>query len=334
MEEFLEINHKYIIEKVIGEGAFGKIFAGYNKKNREPVAIKMSKTDSILIKNEATILNYLYQHGCRGIPIVFWYGIYPQLRITEGNVQSVTPCSLVTAPEGGVLNVQRGNTYYCMVIPLYESSLFQLRSKKMFSTSTIYSIIIQSIDILEHIHKHFVIHRDIKPHNFMVRDGELFLIDFGMATFFINTETDKPREKTSENLNENLNGNLNENDKKNKNFITGSPKYISINIHQGQNNSRRDDLISFGYVILYLLFGELEWDTLPYPPENYQENYDISHIDHFNNKQRFLMKSLENIETYCNDKNVMNYLKYCYSLKYEEEPKYSLCKEIFISKTI
>jgi casein kinase 1 len=296
MEEFLEINHKYIIEKVIGEGAFGKIFAGYNKKNREPVAIKMSKTDSILIKNEATILNYLYQHGCRNIPIVFWYGIF--------------------------------NSYYCMVIPLYESSLFQLRSKKMFSTSAIYSIIIQSIDILEHIHKHFVIHRDIKPQNFMVREGELYLIDFGMATFFINTEK---QDKTCDNLNENLNGNLNENDKK---TITGSPKYISINIHQGQNNSRRDDLISFGYVILYLLFGELEWDTLPYPPENYQENYDISHIDHFNNKHRLALKSLENIETYCNDKNVMNYLKYCYSLKYDEEPKYSSCKEIFISKTI
>ena len=296
MEEFLEINHKYIIEKVIGEGAFGKIFAGYNKKNREPVAIKMSKTESILIKNEATILNYLYQHGCRNIPIVFWYGIYQK--------------------------------YYCMVIPLYESSLFQLRSKKMFSTSAIYSIIIQSIDILEHIHKHFVIHRDIKPQNFMVREGELYLIDFGMATFFINTEK---QDKTCDNLNENLNGNLNENDKK---TITGSPKYISINIHNGQNNSRRDDLISFGYVILYLLFGELEWDTLPYPPENYQENYDISHIDHFNNKHRLALKSLENIETYCNDKNVMNYLKYCYSLKYDEEPKYSSCKEIFISKTI
>ena len=289
MEEILQINHKYIVERVIGEGAFGKIYQGYNKKNREPVAIKMSKTDSILIKNESSILNYLYQHGCRGIPIVHWYGIF--------------------------------NSYYCMVIPLYESSLYLLRNKKEFYKQTTYSIMVQAIDIIEHIHKQFVIHRDIKPQNFMIRSGELFLIDFGMATFYIDSEKQTIiREEKEETKTQ---------------HITGSPKYISVNIHRGETPSRRDDLISLGYVLLFLLYGELDWDTVPYPPENYQENYEKNHILHYNQQTRLQLKSLENIEKYCNDQIIINYLKYCYSLKYEDEPQYSLCKEIFnLSKTI
>uniref|UniRef100_A0A6C0DSG1 non-specific serine/threonine protein kinase n=1 Tax=viral metagenome TaxID=1070528 RepID=A0A6C0DSG1_9ZZZZ len=285
MDEFLEINHKYLIIKSIGEGAFGKIYEGYNKKNREPVAIKMNKQAPMVLKNEASILNYLYNHGCRGIPIIYWYGIF--------------------------------NTYYCMVIPLYTSSLFSLRAKKEFTIETVYGIMIQAIDILEHIHKQFVIHRDIKPQNFMIRDGELYLIDFGMATFYINADKCHIQMET------------------NHTSITGSPKYISQNIHLGISATRRDDLISLGYILLYLLYGELDWDIVPYPPKNYEEIHEITHILHYNHQQRLQKKSIENIETYCKNTIALNYLQYCYSLKYDVEPQYSLCKELFmLSKTI
>jgi serine/threonine protein kinase len=85
---------------------------------------------------------------------------------------------------------------------------------------------LQSLDILETIHNSFVLHRDIKPQNFMIREGELFLIDFGLATFYIDENGEDIPNTCSQTT------------------VIGTPKYLSINIHNGNDFSVHDDFIS------------------------------------------------------------------------------------------
>lgn len=100
------------------------------------------------------------------------------------------------------------------------------------------------ISRVEFVHSKNFLHRDIKPDNFLMGLGKrasmLFLIDFGLAKRFI----------TRDGLH------IPFKDKKN---LTGTARYASINTHLGLEQSRRDDMESVGYVLVYLLKGSLPW---------------------------------------------------------------------------
>jgi len=275
------IKNKYVLESFIGNGKFGKVYKGFHKKTREPVAIKIEKPGKLL-QNETTILNYLYNAGSRNIPTVYWYGLFGE-------------------------NV-------CLIMTYYKISLFDYIQGKELTPSKILSIFVQSISILENIHQKFVIHRDIKPQNIMMKDGELSLIDFGFSTFYVDDEHNHLPLKT------------------NGQHIIGTPRYVSVHIHDGIEYSRRDDLISLGYMFLFIFYRELPWDITE-NREN-KENYEETHVLYPKNQDRKIAKLLENIECFYSTYNtaIFEYLKYCYSLPYDETPRYDYLKDLFLSK--
>jgi len=291
-EPFILINHKYQLYEQIGHGKFGKVYSGINRKTKENVAIKMEDYTSPirLLKNEAKILKYLYDHGCRQVPLVLWYGM--------DNSYSID--------------------HTILVMPFYEGSLH------LVSPTSLDKAMTSAIQILESVHKHYVIHRDIKPDNFMVKSGELFLIDFGMATFYIDGYSKHISPGSQD-------------DTENKELvlcdtIVGTPNYVSYHVHCGIRGSRRDDLISLGYMYLMLHNKCLAWENIKIPLDIDCETYPYIHVLHPRNQIRKTLKSRDNLVEICIQTNqkILNFLMYCYDLEFEAKPDYTLLSNMFI----
>ncbi|OHT16373.1 Casein kinase I hhp1 [Tritrichomonas foetus] len=125
--------------------------------------------------------------------------------------------------------------------------LLEVPNKK-FSLKTGLMIFDQMLSLVQICHENGIIHRDIKPSNFLIgreeNKSQLFIIDFGLAKSYVDKKTKIHIPYVEGKI------------------LTGAAKYVSINTHMGIEPSRRDDLESLGYVIVYLLKGSLPWSHL------------------------------------------------------------------------
>jgi serine/threonine protein kinase len=273
------IANKYIVGQEIKRGAFGRILKGMYKLRNEQVAIKIEYGDMKTLKHEVKMMNYLFTNGVRKIPHIYWYGIHEEKP--------------------------------CLVLSYYECSLFDyMKQKTAVSIEKMNMIMLKIIDIFEHIHKFFVLHRDIKPHNFMIRDGDIHLIDFGLATFYINETGEQYPNVMSQTM-------------------IGTPIFASIHIHEGNTYSRRDDMISVGYMYLFMILGNAPWFT--YIADNKCE-YDKLHIEHPMNLSLKENKQYDKLFCMIHTEEIIaiqHYMKYVYSLEYIDVPKYEAVKHLF-----
>ena len=107
----------------------------------------------------------------------------------------------------------------------------------------------QVLSNIEYLHYKGYIHRDIKPENFVMGLGkklhQIYTVDFGMATSYMNVQTKSHVPKGESR----------------KSFV-GTLRYAGLNVHKGCLNSRRDDLESIGYMLIYFLKGCLPWSGI------------------------------------------------------------------------
>ena len=259
------IGKKYVLLGLIGSGSFGSIYEGENIRTQEKVAIKVEpiKNETKLLKNEATIYQYLSNK--QGIPEVKWYG--------------------------------KDSRNYYMVLNLLGESLETIKERKgSFSLKTIIQIGINILDLLKSIHEVGLIHRDIKPDNFLLSlsdvNKKINIIDFGLCKSYLINEKHIEMKQTSS--------------------IIGTPTYASINAHNFMELSRRDDLESLGYMLIYFYLGELEWQK----------------IDSTNHT---LIKELKtNVINNTKIPHVLiEYIKFVRTIEFEEKPHYHILFEMF-----
>lgn len=151
--------------------------------------------------------------------------------------------------------------YNALVIDLLGPSLedlFRFCGRK-FSCKTILLLADQLISRIKYIHSKGYIHRDIKPENFLMglksRGKQLYAIDFGLAKRYCDPMT-----------------NLHIPYKENK-TLAGTARYASVNSHLGAEQSRRDDMESLMYMLIYFHRGSLPWQGFNAPTK--KQTYDL-----------------------------------------------------------
>ena len=262
---------KYRTIKKLGEGSFGKVYKA--EYNGEYYAIKFEDRTKgqNLLETEATIMSYLKGPN---IPAIKSFGY--------------------------------SGDYNILVMQLMGKSLEELFNKRQkFSVKTTALLAYQMITVLQYIHDKHIIHRDIKPDNFVMglnkQNADLFLLDFGLAKKYRSSKT------------------LEQYPYIKKKKLTGTARYASIHALEEMEQSRRDDLESVGYVLMYFLRGNLPWQGLKIKSK--EDRY-----------KKILDKKKETTsEQLCKNypDEFREYLEYSRNLEYTEEPKYEKLKNKF-----
>eukprot|EP00475_Leptophrys_vorax_P045156 TRINITY_DN9296_c0_g1_i1.p1 TRINITY_DN9296_c0_g1~~TRINITY_DN9296_c0_g1_i1.p1 ORF type:complete len:268 (+),score=47.81 TRINITY_DN9296_c0_g1_i1:190-993(+) len=250
---------RYVLGPIIGVGSFGAIHQATDLVTGEIVAAKLE------LKDRAEHPQLLHE-----------YAVYQSLQTGVG-FPNVTHFSSSLNESHHVMIMDR--------LGRNLEELFNLCSRK-FSLKTILQLAIQLIDRVEFLHGNRYIHRDIKPSNFLIganqRDSHvIYMIDLGLSKRFQDPKTQLHIPyRTGKKL-------------------TGTPRYASVHTHNGEEQSRRDDLLSLGYMLIYFSKGELPWQGLK--ARTKQEKYD----------KIGAIKSLMSLESLCDNlpREFLNYMK-------------------------
>ena len=255
--------------KLLGKGSFGSIYIGTNKKTGEEVAIKVEQASDEISQLKIEYKAYKILEGGYGFPKV--YDFYEDKR-------------------KNVLIME-------MLGPSLEK-LFNQRKKK-FSLLTVIMIIEQILYRLEYIHSKNLVHRDIKPDNFLIGKGNnnklIYVIDLGLSKKYRENKTGL---------------HIPYRDGK---YLTGTARYASINTHLGVEQTRRDDIEALGYMMIYLIKGHLPWQGMV--NSNPEKKYD---------KIKDLKIKIK-LEELCQGlpKETVKFIQYARDMRYDDKPNYS-----------
>ncbi|KAK6458162.1 casein kinase I [Scheffersomyces xylosifermentans] len=197
--------------------------------------------------------------------------------------------------------------YNAMVIDLLGPSLEDLFNycNRKFTYKTVLLLADQLICRIEYIHARCFIHRDIKPDNFLMgigrRGSQVNVIDFGLAKKYRDPRT-----------------HLHIPYRENKN-LTGTARYASVNTHLGIEQSRRDDLESLGYVLIYFCRGSLPWQGLKAATK--RQKYDRIMEKKMTTPNNILTKGLPS--------EFLDYMNYIKTLRFDDKPDYPYLRKLF-----
>lgn len=202
--------------------------------------------------------------------------------------------------------------------------------KHKISEQTKYNIAYRLLHIMSCIHRCGIIHRDIKLSNFVfnqkvVSSNNLYplIIDLGLAKEYYRWEGGKVLQMAPYTIKS----------------ITGTLRYISLNIHEFKSPSLVDDLISLCYALVVIFTGrQLPWvghkkDTDAFEPSRH--TFTNCKCNYHKNKELRITKPNNTIaevkfhtplEELTGGKYefLIWWIRYLYSLKQKQMPSYNL----------
>jgi serine/threonine protein kinase len=234
-----DILGQYRLERMLGEGAMGRVFQARHVSLGRPAAVKVLRAEHA--KNGHLIQRFF--HEARAVNQINHAHIVEILDFVEESAASAR------------------SRVYCVMEMLEGQSLTDLLAREQPGVPRAVGIVRQVCDALQAAHDVGVIHRDVKPDNLFVleRDGRDFVkvLDFGVAKL-VAPLGDVPLTTTVEGT------------------IVGTPAYMAPEQATGGNADARTDLYSVGVVLYELLaghppfqapaFGQLVAQVLSSPP--------------------------------------------------------------------
>ncbi|CAJ1977769.1 unnamed protein product [Sphenostylis stenocarpa] len=271
----------FLVERKLGKGGFGQVFVGRRERatgaGAVEVALKFEHTNS---------------KGCNYGPPYEW-----QVYNTLGGSYGIPK----------VHYKGRQGEYYIMVMDILGPSLWDVwnSSSQMMSSEMVSCIAVESLSILEKMHSKGYVHGDVKPENFLLgqpataQEKKLYLIDLGLATKWRDTSSG-----------------LHVDYDQRPDMFRGTVRYASVHAHLGRTASRRDDLESLAYTLVFLHKGRLPW-------QGYQGD-----------SKSFLVckkKMGTSPETLCCmcPPPFRQFLEIVVNMKFDEEPNYSKLISLF-----
>ncbi|XP_010690200.2 casein kinase 1-like protein HD16 [Beta vulgaris subsp. vulgaris] len=276
----------YKVEEKLGKGGFGQVYIGrrvsvpHASMKKGPVAMEVA-------------LKFERQNskGCSNGPPYEWQ-VYNKLVGCHG-----VPRVHYKGSQGD---------FYIMVMDMLGPSLWDAWNKNSQSMSTemVACIAAEAISILKSIHSRGYVHGDVKPENILLGppgtpdEKKLFLADLGLATKW-----------------QDLKG-LHVGYDQRPDAFRGTVRYASVHAHLGRTSSRRDDLESLAYTLVFLLRGSLPW-------QGYQGD-----------NKGFLVckkKMATSPQVLCSlcPEPFKEFLEHVVNLKFDEDPDYSKYISLF-----
>ena len=282
----------------LGEGSFGKIYKGIDNTTNKLVAIKVEtkkETSHNQLKTEMIIYKDLQGSFVNNSINIKW----PQIYKYDDPLDSVGSQILVMDLLGPNLN--------CILKKGINGKL---------SIGTVAYFAEKMITLVEKFHLAGYVHRDLKPHNFVLeycenvypKYPEIFLIDYGLAKKYVQDGRHIPFTQ--------------------KKAMKGTIVYSSVHTHLGIDQSRRDDLESLGYIFVYLILGILPWHNIMKEKTlgcDKKLVYAKIMIAKMKTPTEKMLKGIpEPIKS-----SILAYFLYVNSLMYHQEPNYNYIRSLF-----
>lgn len=325
------VNKRYKVQFHLGSGSFGVLHTAIDKKTREFVAIKVEKKNIKSSQLEQEYLIYQKLHKNRRNQSC---SIVQQLIDTESSTTSTSVRSLKSvnslsslnsintnvssSPSSRLNKIKVPKVFWfgeidgrkAMVMQLLGANLEELFviCRRKFTLKTVLMIGDRLLLQLENFHRNGYLHRDLKPDNFVCGNGDehsnIYIVDYGLAKQFRDSDGNHiPLEHFHERE------------------MEGTARYCSINAHFSIPMSRRDDLESLGYILIYFMMGgQLPWMGL--------KKDKVTKAKHANICKKKMTTTLQQL---CDglEPEFLSYMQYCRSMKYDQEPEYSYLRNLF-----
>ena len=207
------IQNKYQLVNKIGNGKYSIVYEAKHINKTEKCAIKFDIPDNEiskkLLKNEINIYLKLLKYNISNIVNIKSFGIY--------NKQN----------------------YIIMSLLDIDIAEYVKKNYEKLTDDIVIDYFFKIYNLLNNMHENKLIHRDVKPDNFLIKEktGEVFIVDMGISTTY--------------------------NESKEMKNIIGTPLYSSFNTHlEKYIYTPKDDIISLFYVLFHIIGGSLPWENL------------------------------------------------------------------------
>ncbi|XP_019085139.1 PREDICTED: casein kinase 1-like protein HD16 isoform X1 [Camelina sativa] len=277
----------YKLDRKLGKGGFGQVYVGRKMGTATPNARYGPGAIEVALKFE-----HRSSKGCNYGPPYEWQ-VYNALGGSHG------------VPR--VHFKGRQGDFYVMVMDILGPSLWDVwnSTTQAMSTEMVACIAIEAISILEKMHSKGYVHGDVKPENFLLgppgtpEEKKLFLVDLGLATKWRDNATGLHVEYDQR-----------------PDVFRGTVRYASVHAHLGRTCSRRDDLESLAYTLVFLLRGRLPWQG--YQGEN--KGFLVC--------KKKMSTSPETLCCFC-PLPFRQFVEHVVNLKFDEEPDYAKYISLF-----